>query len=60
MSKITLDLKIEEIDSILTALGDQPYVKVAEVISKIRSQALPQYEALKAEEDGKPPTPPQE
>jgi CTP:molybdopterin cytidylyltransferase MocA len=59
MSKIKLEFKIEEVDVILTALGDQPFVKVAELISKIRSQALPQYEAMKAEETGTP-TPPQE
>ena len=59
MSKIKLELKIEEIDAVLTALGNQPYVQVAEVISKIRTQALPQYEAMKAEDAGLP-TPPQE
>lgn len=46
MAKITLELKIEEIDTILTALGNQPFVQVAEVISKIRNQAVPQYEQM--------------
>ncbi len=48
---IKLKLKIEEIDAILTALGDQPYVKVAELVVKIRQQALPQYESLKEQEN---------
>lgn len=55
MSKIKLEFKIEEVDAILTALGDQPYVKVASLINSVRSQALPQYEALKAEENGTQP-----
>lgn len=48
---INLKLKIEEVDSILTALGDQPYVRVAELVGKIRQQALPQYESLKQQEE---------
>ena len=48
---IKLKLKIEEIDAVLTALGDQPYVKVAELVVKIRQQALPQYESLKEQEN---------
>lgn len=48
---IKLKLKIEEVDAILTALGDQPYVKVAEVVNKIRQQAVPQFEALKEQEN---------
>jgi hypothetical protein len=58
MSKIKLEFKIEEVDTILTALGDQPFVKVASLINSVRSQALPQYEAIKAEEDA--PSTPQE
>ena len=55
MSKVKLEFKIDEIDAILTALGDQPFVKVAGLINNIRSQALPQYEAMKAEESGTQP-----
>jgi CTP:molybdopterin cytidylyltransferase MocA len=58
MSKVKLEFKIEEVDAILTALGDQPFVKVAGLINNIRNQAMPQYEAMKAEEDGI--APPQE
>jgi hypothetical protein len=49
---ITLKLKVDDIDTILTALGEMPFVKVSEVINKIRAQAVPQYEALKAQEEG--------
>lgn len=47
---ITLKLKAEEIDVLLGALGDQPFVKVAELINKIRNQAVPQFEALQKQE----------
>lgn len=47
MSKITLEFNVDEVDLILGALGDQPYVRVAEVIGSIRSQAIPQWEAMK-------------
>jgi hypothetical protein len=46
MSTIKLEFKVEEIDTILGALGDQPYVKVAELIGNIRSQAIPQVQAM--------------
>lgn len=59
MSKVKLEFKIEEVDAILTALGDQPFVKVAGLINNIRNQAMPQYEAMKAEENGSL-APPQE
>ena len=36
---MTLDLTINEINIILQALGNAPYVSVAEVIEKIRTQA---------------------
>jgi hypothetical protein len=47
---LTLKLKVEEVDAILTSLGEMPYVKVSELINKIRTQAIPQYEALKTQE----------
>ena len=56
----TLELKLtpEQIDTILGALGDQPYVKVSELIQTIREQAVPQWQALNApkqpEEDPQP------
>lgn len=39
---ITLKLSIAEINAILQSLGDSPYIKVADVIQNIRSQAAPQ------------------
>ena len=39
---MTLDLTINEINIILQALGNAPYVSVAEVIEKIRTQAQAQ------------------
>jgi hypothetical protein len=46
---IELKLKAEEIDTVLGALGDQPFIKVAELINKIRTQAVPQFEKLQKE-----------
>lgn len=46
MSTIKLEFKVEEVDQILGALGDQPYVKVSELINKIRSQAIPQWQEM--------------
>jgi hypothetical protein len=37
-----LELTIEEVNIILQALGNAPYVQVANVIQKIRDQAQPQ------------------
>jgi hypothetical protein len=39
---MTLDLTINEINVILQALGNAPYVSVVEVIEKIRAQAQAQ------------------
>lgn len=46
MSKIELQLTADQIDVILTALGEQPFVKVHELINEIRKQAIPQWQAL--------------
>lgn len=46
MSKnINLDFSVEEVDAILSALGNEPFIKVADLINKIRAQALPQWQA---------------
>jgi hypothetical protein len=55
---LELKLSPEQIDTILGALGDQPYIKVSELIQTIREQAVPQWQALNAppqtEEDPQP------
>lgn len=45
MTKIELKLTADQVDSILGALGDQPYVKVSDLINVIREQAIPQWQA---------------
>ena len=49
--KIELKFKPEEVDVILGALGDQPFIKVAELINKIRTQAVPQFEKLQKDSE---------
>ena len=38
-SNITLNLTLEEVNKILSALGSQPYAEVYEIVSKIQQQA---------------------
>jgi hypothetical protein len=40
--EITLNLSINETNAILFALAKQPYDTVAQLIEKVRNQALPQ------------------
>ena len=47
---INLELSVQEINLILQALGQAPYVQVAELFEKIKVQAVPQVEALPKEE----------
>ena len=47
---IDLNLSVNEINLILQALGQAPYVQVADIIDKVRTQAIPQVEALPTEE----------
>ena len=47
---INLELTLNEINLILQALGQAPYVQVAELVEKIKVQATPQVEALPKEE----------
>jgi hypothetical protein len=42
MDKLTLVLTVDEINTILAALGDQPFVKVNAIINTIRVQAMEQ------------------
>lgn len=37
-----LDLTLEEINKIMTALGNEPYVQVFELIGKVQTQVTPQ------------------
>lgn len=39
---ITLNLNVNEVNGILAALSQMPYGQVAELIAKIREQAMPQ------------------
>lgn len=41
-TEIKLTLTVDETNVILGALGDKPFVQVAELIKKIRDQAQPQ------------------
>jgi hypothetical protein len=47
---INLELSVQEINLILQALGQAPYIQVAELVEKIKVQAVPQVEALPKEE----------
>jgi len=47
---INLNLTIQEVNLILQALGQAPYIQVAELVEKIKAQAVPQVEALPKEE----------
>lgn len=46
---IDLNLSVNEINLILQALGQAPYVQVADIVEKIKEQATPQVEALPKE-----------
>ena len=41
---ITLDLTVAEVNGVLTALGQMPFVQVQALIVKIQGQAAPQVE----------------
>ncbi len=41
---IELKLDLNEVNGILTALGNMPYVQVKDLIAKIQAQAQPQVE----------------
>jgi hypothetical protein len=47
---INLNLTVQEINLILQALGQAPYAQVAEIVEKIKAQAVPQVEVLPKEE----------
>ena len=43
---MNLELEVEEINKILNALSQMPYIESAGLIGKIQSQAKPQIEAI--------------
>ncbi len=45
MQPIELNLTLDEINQILEALGQQPFVKVHQLIAKIQQQATQQLQA---------------
>jgi len=47
---MNLDLSLEEVNIILSALGKAPYEAVFEVVNKIKSQALPQLKQKTSEQ----------
>lgn len=55
MSKITLEFTVDEVDVVLGALGNEPFVKVADLIGKIRTQAVPQWQAIQESQNPTPP-----
>lgn len=48
--QIKLDVTLGEVNVVLTALGQLPYVQSAELITKIRNQAVPQAQEVAAVE----------
>ena len=46
MNKIHLTLTLEEVNTLLTALGTQPYAQVQPLIAKIQTQGSAQLQAL--------------
>ena len=52
--RVTLSLTIQETDQILGALADLPFKVSADIISKIRTNAVAQIEQAKAAAEAKP------
>jgi hypothetical protein len=49
MSDIKLTLTVDEVNRVLGALGDRPFVQVVDLITKVRTQAQPQIPEQKAD-----------
>tara|TARA_R110000868_G_scaffold70430_1_gene206923 strand:- start:14836 stop:14982 length:147 start_codon:yes stop_codon:yes gene_type:complete len=47
---LKLELEIAEVNAILNALGNMPFIQVQALIAKIQGQAAPQVEPVKTEE----------
>jgi len=50
MDNLTLNLTLEEINTVLEALGQMPYVRVYQLILKIQQQSAPQLSHAKPPE----------
>ena len=50
MNNLNITLSIEEINELLNALGQQPYIKVHGLITKIQNQASGQLQEVKPEQ----------
>ena len=48
MNDITLTLTLNEINLIMSALGNAPYVQVAELVGKVKQQAQSQLETVES------------
>ncbi len=48
MNDITLTLTLNEINLIMSALGNAPYVQVAELVGKVKAQAQSQLETVES------------
>ncbi|MEM9686415.1 MAG: hypothetical protein AAF934_05775 [Bacteroidota bacterium] len=55
MENITLELTVEEANTILAALGQQSYIKVVDLIQKIQGQGASQLDRSKAKDFTKKP-----
>lgn len=51
---IKFEFTVDESNQILQSLGDQPYAKVADLINKLRTQAMAQINAAGAANDANP------
>ena len=49
---IKLELEVNEVNGVLTALGQLPFVQVQGLIAKIQQQAVPQVQPAEPEQAG--------
>jgi hypothetical protein len=54
MSDITLNLKLEEVNAVLQALGQLPYAQISPLVEKVREQAVPQVQKIQEAEAAAP------
>jgi hypothetical protein len=47
---IKLELDVNEVNAVMTALGQMPYVQVEQLVAKIRQQAIPQVQVAQQEQ----------
>ena len=51
MEEVTLQLTLDEVNKVLAALGNLPYLKVTELIDKVRAQGNAQLNAAASAEN---------